>query len=97
LVYSIEFDPQAVDDLKRMRAFDRATVLETVERMLSANPTLVSRSRIKRLRGLDSPQYRLRVGDCRVFYDVDAHVVYVLRVLAKDVVDDYLREMGHEG
>jgi len=29
----------------------------------------VSKSRIKRLRGLSQPQFRLRVGAIRVFYD----------------------------
>jgi mRNA-degrading endonuclease RelE of RelBE toxin-antitoxin system len=48
------------------------------------------------LRGLESPQYRLRVGDCRVFFDVDSDRVYVPRILAKADVDEYLKEMGYE-
>ena len=37
---------------------------------LRFEPTKLSKSRIKRLRGLEQPQYRLRVGEIRVFYDV---------------------------
>jgi mRNA interferase RelE/StbE len=37
---------------------------------LRHGPTKLSKSRIKRLRGLEQPQYRLRVGETRVFYDV---------------------------
>ena len=43
----------------------------------------VSRSRIKRLRGLSKPQYRLRVGDVRVFYDVTETTVEILAIVAK--------------
>jgi len=39
-------------------------------------PTKASKTRIKRLRGLSRPQYRLRVGDdVRVFYDVIEEIV----------------------
>jgi len=41
-------------------------------------------SRIKRLRGRTAATYRLRVGDFRVFYDVDeAEVVVNCRVAQK--------------
>lgn len=94
--YNVEFDPQAIADLKCIRAFERAAVLDTAERILVTNPTKLGQSRIKRLRGLESPQYRLRVGDCRVFFDVESDRVYVLRILAKTDVDEYLKEMGYE-
>lgn len=96
MTYEVEFDPQAIDDLKRMRAFDRAAVLETTRRILTIWPTRVGKTRIKRLRGTESPQFRLRVGKIRVFYDVTGNGVYILRILAKADVDEYLKEMGHE-
>jgi mRNA-degrading endonuclease RelE of RelBE toxin-antitoxin system len=43
----------------------------------------VSRSRIKRLRGRSTATYRLRVGNFRVFYDVDEAEVRVIAVLHK--------------
>ena len=48
-------------------------------------PTQISRSRIKRLRLLESPAYRLRVGEYRVYYDVDEseQTATVLRILDK--------------
>lgn len=94
--YEVDFDPQAVADLRAMRAFKRAAIIDQVGKRLESDPTRTSRTSIKRLRGLDSPQYRLRVGDSRVFYDVSGDQVYVLRVLAKSDVDEYLKEMGHE-
>jgi mRNA-degrading endonuclease RelE of RelBE toxin-antitoxin system len=96
MAFRVEFDPQARADLKSMRAFERTATLDTIERILTRSPTAIGRTRIKRLRGLDSPEYRLRVGEVRVFYDVSGDEVYVLRVLPKSEADQYLREMGYE-
>jgi mRNA interferase RelE/StbE len=96
MAFRIDFDPQARADLREMRAFERAAVVDTIERLLTQTPTVTSRSRIKRLRGIDSPEYRLRIGEIRVFYDVEGEEVYVLRVLEKSEGDQYLREMGYE-
>ena len=93
--YSIALDPQALDDLNHIRTYDRRKIVDTIERILSTNPTQVGRSRIKRLRGVDSPQFRLRVNGFRVFYDVYERTVYVLRVLPKGAVQGYLKEMGY--
>ena len=38
----------------------------------------VSKSRIKRLRGLTRPQYRLRVDEFRVLYDIEGQEVQIL-------------------
>jgi hypothetical protein len=50
----------------------------------------VSKSRIKRLRGLTQPQYRLRVGDIRVFYDVTEAQVQVLAIVTKAEAQSWL-------
>jgi mRNA interferase RelE/StbE len=94
--YAILIDPQAMEDLRGVRAFDRRKLLDWIESTLANQPTRVGKSRIKRLRGLDSPQYRLRVDEFRVFYDVQADEVYVLRILSKKMVNHYLKEMGYE-
>ena len=57
-------------------------------------PTAVSRSRIKRLRGLRQPQYRLRVQDVRVYYDVEQATVQVLGVIAKSDTHRWLMEVS---
>ena len=48
------------------------------------------RSRIKRLRGVRRPQFRLRVGEVRVFYDVSAETVEVLAIVAKSEAEAWL-------
>jgi mRNA-degrading endonuclease RelE of RelBE toxin-antitoxin system len=48
------------------------------------------------LGGSDMMAYRLRVDEFRVFYDVRETTVYVMRVLPKSAVADYLKELGYE-
>ena len=52
-----------------------------------------SRSRIKRLRGIRRPGYRLRVGDVRVFYDVSENTVEILAVISKSEAISWLRNI----
>jgi len=54
----------------------------------------VSKSRIKRLRGLRKPEYRLRIGEVRVFYDVVGTEVHILAVIPKSKAAEWLREWG---
>ena len=54
----------------------------------------LSKSRIKRLRGFDQPQYRLRVGEIRVFYDVTETEVQVLAIVSKAEAQAWLDEQG---
>jgi mRNA-degrading endonuclease RelE of RelBE toxin-antitoxin system len=86
--------PEAVEDLRRLRATARATVLDALETHLRHEPEKVSRSRIKRLRGLRRPQYRLRVGDVRVFYDVSGTNVEVLTIVTKSEAASWLAQFG---
>ncbi len=44
---------------------------------------LICNDHIKRLRGLKRPQYRLRVDDIRVYYDVIETNVEVLAIIGK--------------
>jgi mRNA interferase RelE/StbE len=81
--FNIILAPEAVEDLNRLKAHVRATVRAALETHLRREPEKTSRSRIKRLRGLRRPQYRLRVGDVRVFYDVSSTTVEVLAIVAR--------------
>ncbi|MEX0691424.1 MAG: type II toxin-antitoxin system RelE/ParE family toxin [Gemmatimonadales bacterium] len=72
----------------------RAEVRDALERHLRHAPTKVSKSRIKRLRGLIRPQYRLRIDDLRVCYDVTEGQVEVLAIVPKEQARDWLFEQG---
>lgn len=92
--YDIILSPQAIEDLRRLPARDRAAVRDALEVHLRHEPTKLSRSRIKRLRRLAQPQYRLRVEEIRVFYDVVDGEVQVLAIVLKPMAEQWLREAG---
>ena len=81
--YAIILAPEATEDLDDLKANLRAEAREGIETHLRHEPGKTSRSRIKRLRKLSQPQYRLRVGDMRVFYDVTEKSVEVLAIVLK--------------
>ena len=81
--YDILVAPDAGKQLAALPAHTRSVVRDGIELHLRFEPTKLSKSRIKRLQGLDQPQYRLRVGEIRVFYDVTDKEVHVLAVVSK--------------
>jgi mRNA interferase RelE/StbE len=81
--YEVIVAPSAASDYRALPARRRAEVHDALETHLRHEPTKVSKSRVKRLRGLSRPRYRLRVGDIRVFYDVVATEVQVLAIVTK--------------
>jgi len=93
--YEIILAPDAVDDLRRLEAYERSHVRDAIEGHLRHEPTRVSRARIKRLRGLSKPQYRLRVGDTlRVYYDVADTTVEILAIIPKRDAEAWLEREG---
>jgi mRNA interferase RelE/StbE len=92
--FDIILAPEAVDDLKRLKAHVRAAVRAALETHLRHEPAKTSRSRIKRLRGLRRPQYRLRVDDIRVFYDVSGTTVEILAIVSKSEAESWLAQFG---
>jgi len=85
MAFRIELIDAAKADLQRLRAVDRAKVLDRIETHLKHQPTMQSRSRIKQLRPETYPPYRLRADDIRVYYDVDEarQLVVILGIVPK--------------
>ena len=92
--FAIVLAPAAVEAYRALPARRRAEVRDALETHLRHEPRRVSRSRIKRLRGMRQPQYRLRVGDLRVFYDVTDEAVEVLAIVSKAQAQAWLAEQG---
>ena len=65
-----------------------------METHLRHEPRKVSKSRIKRPKGIAKPQYRLRVGETRVFYDVRDETVEVLAIVAKRQAETWIQAEG---
>jgi len=94
--YNIIFAPEAADDFKRLTAGDRATIRDAIETHLRHEPKKISKRRIKRLRGMSRPEYRLRVDEFRVFYDVEETEVEVLAIVPKPRASEWLERYGEK-
>ena len=94
MTYKIILAPEAIEDLKALRAFDRATVRDAMKEHLRFQPTKTSKSRIKRLQGMRHPEYRLRVDEIRVFYDVADDTVEILAIVPKSEATTWLERYG---
>lgn len=92
--YDLILAPDAVRALQELPARQRSEVRDALERHLRHEPARTSRSRIKRLRGMKQPQYRLRVNEIRVFYDVTESTVEVLAIVSKAEAQGWLGEAG---
>jgi len=95
--FEIVLAPEAVEDFRRLSARARTAVRAALEAHLRHESAKTSKSRIKRLRGLARPQYRLRVEAARVFYDVSGATVEVLAVVAKAEAQSWLARFGSPG
>lgn len=92
--YEIVLAPGVAEIFRRLPANRRSELRDALERHLRHQPNLVSKSRIKRLRGLSQPQYRLRVGEIRVFYDITIKTVEILAIVTKAQAARWLAEHG---
>ncbi len=92
--FEIVLAPSVAQDFRALPARARSELRDALERHLRHEPTKQSKSRIKRLRGLRKPQFRLRVGEMRVFYDVTNETVEVLAILTKARAQAWLSQEG---
>jgi mRNA-degrading endonuclease RelE of RelBE toxin-antitoxin system len=77
MAHAILFQELAATELQALRAYDQRRIVDAIEEHLRQQPTISTRRR-KCLADLTPsfehvpPVWELRVGDFRVFYDVDA-------------------------
>jgi len=82
-MYEIEYAEGIADDLANLRAYERKNILDSIEKQLKHEPTRETRNR-KILVGLAppwehiEPVWELRVGEYRVFYDVNQETAVVM-------------------
>jgi mRNA-degrading endonuclease RelE of RelBE toxin-antitoxin system len=94
VAFRIVFTQNAIDDFKALDARLRAIVRDAIGTHLAHEPTKQSKTRIKKLRYLRHPQFRLRVGDARVFYDVTGTDVVIIAIMSKERTIRWLEEHG---
>jgi mRNA-degrading endonuclease RelE of RelBE toxin-antitoxin system len=91
--YDIIYSFKARANIRRLKANARAVVRGAIEEHLRYEPKKVSKSRIKQMRDIASPHYRLRVDDVRIYYDVDSDTVIIHAILLKSESQDWLKEV----
>lgn len=79
-MYAIEWSADAQKDLSHFRRHEQVRILDTVARKLPFEPTVATPKR-KRLRPNRTAEWELRIGDFRVFYDVNDQVQVVAVIL----------------
>jgi len=94
--YRVVIARSAQEEFVEFDARWRSILKDAMRRHLEHQPKQESRSRIKRLKGLRQPQYRLGVERARVFYDVNEreHRVEVLGFVMKPEAASWLKEFG---
>ncbi len=93
--YEIVLKRSAIADLDGMQKYYATQIADAMEKHLQHEPAKASKTRIKRLRGISNPDYRLRVGEYRAFYTVDEETrrVEVLRIMHKNETQLYYKEL----
>ncbi len=96
--FEIQYSTDALNSLKAAPAHVRAEVLEAIGRILPHEPDKESKSRIKRLRGIDHPQFRMRVNKWRVFYDVleEKLIVLIIDILEEDPAHQWYYDLENQ-
>jgi mRNA-degrading endonuclease RelE of RelBE toxin-antitoxin system len=89
--YELRYSDRALEQLKALRAYDKASVLDKIEQMLTTEPTRTGKTAIKRLQQPAPTRYRLRAGEFRIFYNVEGNVVRVVEILSKEDSIEFLR------
>jgi len=94
MTYEIVLTDTAKKHYRGLDARWRAAIRDGLEMHLRHEPLKGSRSRIKRLREMEHPEYRLRLDPYRVFYDVAGRTVVVLAIVPKDDTAEWLDRHG---
>jgi len=94
--YEVVVAKDAQDQFGALDGRWRSRLKQEMREHLEHQPKQESRSRIKRLRGLRQPQYRMRVDGMRVFYDVNDEMkrVEILGFVNKSDTPEWLNLHG---
>ena len=80
-MYHIEFTDEALADLKWFKKHEQNEIIDGIEVNLRYEPTVETRNR-SRLRPNQTAEWKLRLGNFRVYYDVDT----VVRIVSIEAI-----------
>lgn len=93
--YRIEYSPDAEDHLRGLTAQQQAISLDTVDAQLMHQPTVETRNR-KPMRPNPVAPWELRIGNFRVYYDVEEDPEPVVSIRAVGVKERDRVRIGKE-
>jgi mRNA interferase RelE/StbE len=91
LHFSVQLTGAAEDDLNQIPIEIRKDILSDV-RQLSSAP-FPPRTQVKKLKGFKLPLYRLRTGDYRIIYRVEAGTVFIMRVIGRKDLERIIKRL----
>jgi len=95
LPYRIEYSPEAEKHLRLLTARQRTTVLDEVDEQLIHEPTIETRNR-KPMRPNPLAPRELRIGNLRVYYDVEDEPEPVVHIRAVGIKERNQVRIGKE-
>ena len=93
--YRIDYSPEAEDHLRVLTARQQETALDAVDEQLTYQPTVETRNR-KLMRPNPLAPWELRIGQLRVYYDVEEEPEPVVVILAVGIKERNLVRIGRE-
>jgi mRNA-degrading endonuclease RelE of RelBE toxin-antitoxin system len=72
-MYEIDYTARAIEDLRWFKKYEQNQIVHGIDKQLRHQPTVPTRNR-KRTRPNVIAEWELRIGDFRVFYDVEEQV-----------------------
>jgi mRNA-degrading endonuclease RelE of RelBE toxin-antitoxin system len=95
LAYRIEYRPIVKLHFRTLTARQRSIVLDSVDEQLSYEPTVITRNRFL-MRPDSIATWELRIGELRVYYDVEEDPEQVVYILSVGVKEGNLVRIGTE-
>ena len=81
MAYQIEFAESVREHFRSLKASERTLVLEAIEEQLLYEPLKETQNR-KPLRPNPLAPWELRIGELRVFYEINSDEPQIIRILA---------------
>jgi mRNA-degrading endonuclease RelE of RelBE toxin-antitoxin system len=95
LSYQIEYTDAAIEHLKFLTTRQQRTVLDTVDEQLKYEPLVETRNR-KPMEPNSLVTWELRIGNLRVYYNVEVNTVSVVYIQAVGVKNRNRVRIGQE-
>lgn len=93
--YRIEYSPGTEEHFRALTVRQQSMILDSVERQLKYQPTVETRNR-KPMRPNPLAPWELRIGDLRVYYDVEDDPELVVHVRAIGIKEGNRVRIGKE-